>query len=92
MSECKSIRGKLFGGHRYRIEWREGYVRSEWASFICDRVRQERQACGRCGEPDPQNPEWVTVSRRGLNGYSWPTEWAKTYDEHGELWTSGGWS
>ena len=92
MGECNSHRGRFLGGHRYRIEWREGYTRTEDSPsrFVCDAVRQERYACARCGGPEPTHGNWVTTSRRGLTGYSWPKIWSVTFNAEGELWTEFG--
>ena len=80
-------------GHKFIIEWRSGYTRPEHfglTRFVCDEVTQERRACKRCGAADPSAPDWITVRRRGLSGYSWPSSMAREFEDAGELWTEFG--
>lgn len=75
-------------GHRTGIEYRTGYVYPESPHYhVCDKVRQERSACGRCKEP---LGEWEVKTRKGYTGFSWPEDQADEFNERGEYWTGGG--
>jgi hypothetical protein len=80
-------------GHKFIFEWRLGYTRPEAPSLyrnVCDEVEQERRVCKRCEAVDPLAPEWVTISRHGMSGYSWPSSMAREFRENGEVWTETG--
>lgn len=80
-------------GHKFWHEYRVGYTRPEHfgiTRFVCDEVEQERPVCIRCGANDPANPDWVTVSRKGISGYSWPSAMAREFKDNGEIWTESG--
>lgn len=80
-------------GHKFWREYRIGYMRPEhfgMTRHVCDEVEQERPVCVRCGAHDPASPDWVTVSRRGMSGYSWPSTMAREFAANGEIWTERG--
>ena len=70
-------------GHKRVVEVREGYVKDPDRYYVCVRVRDERQACGRCGAA---LGGWEPIYRKGLTGMSWPTEMDIKFERDGELW------